>query len=243
MDYPELAQLGLLESEVKVYLCLLKLGNSKVEEITQHVSLPRTTIYGILKSLANKGIVSNVIKSGVKYFSAIEPEQLIQMQKEKILALERIAPTLESMKGSMGKKPSLEMFEGKPGIKKIYEDMLKTKQTIYGFGSTESMNKLLEFHTPGYVYNRIHENIFFYLLTEKSKEAIEFKRKDKSSKRETRFIKNLSDLHTATYIYGDKVATLILIKEESFAILVNNIEFAKSQKIIFDLLWKNADKS
>ena len=103
MEYPELSQLGLSENEIKVYICLLKLGSSKVEDISQHVSLPRTTIYGLLKSLFEKGIASNVIKSGVKYFSGIGPEQLVSIQKEKIQALEKIAPALENMKESVGK--------------------------------------------------------------------------------------------------------------------------------------------
>ncbi len=70
-----LRDLGLTEKEIKVYLTSLSLGQSTVNAIAKKSQLNRVTCYDILKYLKEKGLVSYVIKSGVKYFEAAEPQK------------------------------------------------------------------------------------------------------------------------------------------------------------------------
>lgn len=237
-----LRKLGLSNNEIKVFIALLELGTSKADKISKRSPLPRTTIYGLLKSLIERGLVSYVVKSGVKHYEATAPERLLSMEEEKVAQLKKIIPQLESLKQTIGERPNIEMYEGKEGVKSVYEDILRTKKTIYGYGNTKLLFELLQFYIPNYIQRRAKIGIKFQVITEKSKTSINMKKNDKKEKRETRFIDDLKKTTSVTYLYGDKTAILGLLKQQPVGVIIENKEFFNSQKIIFDLLWNLAKK-
>ncbi len=242
MEYGELKQLGLSENEIKVYIAVLELGTVKAGSIAKRVPLPRTTIYGVLKSLIEKGIASYVIKSGVKYFTATDPKRLLSIQQEKAEIIKKLLPQLEIIKQTVNETPTIELYTGKLGIKTLFEDMLRTKQTICGYGNTRLMVDLLGHFVPNYIKRRIKQQIFFQLITEESEASIKMKAEDRNSLRETRFLNKLRETTNAIYIYGKKVAIITLLKKEPVGILIENEEVKKSQEIIFEILWDIAKK-
>ncbi len=240
MDFEELRTMGWTENEVKVYISLLELGSAKVDSIAKRISKPRTTIYSILTTLTEKGVVSHAIKSGVKYFIASDPEKLISDQEEKISRLKKILPELNSIKQTVGKKPSVELYEGKKGIKTIYQDIIRTKKPLYSYGNTKLLVELLDFSIFNFIKKRIQEDIFLKLVTEVSESSIKMKDKDHRSLRETRFLDKLKGMPSAVYIYGNKVAMLTFIKSEPVGLIIANNEISRSQRLLFDILWEAA---
>ena len=83
MDVKILAQLGLNNTEVKVYFALLKLDKSTVGPIVKESMIPDSKIYYILETLKEKGLVSYIIKNKVKYFQASDPKNLLTIIKNK----------------------------------------------------------------------------------------------------------------------------------------------------------------
>ena len=71
-----LQEIGLTQNEIKVYLTLLELGESKTGEILKKSRLNSGRIYEILNSLQEKGLVSFILKSGVKYFRPADPKRV-----------------------------------------------------------------------------------------------------------------------------------------------------------------------
>ena len=241
MEFEEsLRNLGLSHNEIRVYIALLKLGNSKVDGITKQVSLPRTTIYGILKSLLEKGLVSYVIMSGIKHYEATGPKRLLVKEQEKILLLKKIIPSLEEIKNTVGERPTIELYESKEGIKSVYEDILKERKTIYGYGNTKLLFQFLEYYVPNYIKRRKKLGINFLVITEKSDISIDMKSKDKEEKRQTKFIDDMEKTTTVTYMYADKISIMTLIKEHPIGVIIKNEEIYNTQKILFDFMWKIA---
>lgn len=74
MEGEYLEELGLGKNEVKVYLALLKIGESKVNEIAKMSGIYRRTIYEALKGLVERGLVSHIIRGKKKYFTASDPK-------------------------------------------------------------------------------------------------------------------------------------------------------------------------
>ena len=103
-----LRDLGLSDKETQVYLTLLSFGQSAVNAIARKAKLNRVTTYDILKYLQEKGLVSYVVKSGVKYFEAAEPQKLLGDLQEKEDKVKSILPELEMLKQSLKEKPSIE---------------------------------------------------------------------------------------------------------------------------------------
>src|SRR3990167_6568529 len=73
-----LREFGLTDKEIRVYVEMLPLGSVNLQEIAKRINLPRTTIYNTLNYLHQKGLVSKIIKKGITYFDATEPDKLIE---------------------------------------------------------------------------------------------------------------------------------------------------------------------
>ena len=234
-----LKEIGLNEKEIQVYLVILEKGICKVEKILERVQIPRTTIYGILDSLIKKGFVSCTYQGKIKHFQTAEPKEILKIEEEKLRKLKEVIPELEKRKTSVGEKPNIEMYSGKKGIQVIYEKILEEKKEISGYGNTELFDKLLEFYAPNYISRRKKQKMFFSLITNKTKESEEMKKKDKEELRKTKFIQEMGNLKIGTYIFGENIAFIVFSKQEPFGVLIKNKDIADAQREIFNLIQKN----
>ena len=123
----ELKELNLDENEIKVFLACLKLGTTKVNDISREAELIRTTTYGVLKSLKEKGFISTIIKDNITHFQAIEPKLLVDLLEEKKERIASVIPKLEGIANIASPFPKVDFFEGENGIKTIFSDLLKYK--------------------------------------------------------------------------------------------------------------------
>jgi len=78
-----LKRIGLTEGECQVYEALVHLGTSSTGKIVKRANIGSSKVYEVLQRLHNKGLVSHVVKNGVKYFEATPPERLIDFLDEK----------------------------------------------------------------------------------------------------------------------------------------------------------------
>ncbi|MEK6927528.1 MAG: helix-turn-helix domain-containing protein [Nanoarchaeota archaeon] len=239
----ELVEYGLNEKEAKVYLALLELGMSTANEIAEKADLVRTTTYDVLKGLREKGIVGKVIKNKIIYFEAAEPEKLIQLTEEKGRKIKKIISQLKGLRGKKKELLEVELFEGKEGIKTVYQDILNERKQLLAFSNTHFIYNVLPFYVPHFVNQRVKKKIFIKLLTEKTKESLSLmKGRDKFEMRETRFVEEMKDIPITEYIYGDNIAVLGTDIKNPMGLIIRNKDFAKAQKLLFDLAWKNSRK-
>lgn len=236
-----LRDFGLTDREAKVYIALLRLGSALVQDIAKKAGTYRTYTYEVLKSLVEKGLVSYAIKSGKQYFEAAEPDKLLSILQDRESKIISILPDLKGIYKSAAEKPKVELYEGKEGLKTILGDLIRTKKETLVYCSTRKQLSLLNFYFPQYVRRRIKENIKIRVLTEKSKEALVLHKKDREELREMRFLPKGFEFPTATNIYGSKVAILSLEKEP-VGVIIENEDIAKTQRMVFELLWSMAEK-
>ncbi len=74
---------GMTKSEVKVYLSMVDLGSSSVGQIISKSNVTSSKIYELLDKLIHKGLVSSIIKKGVKHFEAAPPSRILDYLNEK----------------------------------------------------------------------------------------------------------------------------------------------------------------
>ena len=92
-----LKDLGFEERAIKIYLALIRIGDSPALKISKEIGIDRTTTYDILERLMGRGIVSLYIKNNSKHFSALAPDSLLHHFKEKYSSLEYILPELKKI--------------------------------------------------------------------------------------------------------------------------------------------------
>lgn len=246
MKEEALLKFGLTERETKVYLSLLESGEALASEIAEKASIPRTLAYDILEGLLKKGIASYVIKSNKKYFSVIGPEALLQLlkeqEKEKEELLVKALPELLSIKNKKTEeKAKVDVYEGKEGVKTIFNDVLKEGKEFLCFGSTGISPKILPYELTHFHKERIKRGILWKAIYNNDK-AGRMRGKEASGWRYTqvRYMEKTSP--TTTYCYADKVAIIIWVKESLLAVMIKDKAIAGSFKEFFEQLWKTAKR-
>ncbi len=124
-----LVEIGLSEKEASVYLALLQVDFASIHDIASKTNIKRTTVYPVLESLQQKGLVSETQKDKKVLFQAAPPERLetyVDRQKilfdEKAKRLKDIIPQMKSIQREQGERPIVKYFEGRDGAISAYEE-------------------------------------------------------------------------------------------------------------------------
>lgn len=235
MDKRILERVGLSKGEAEVYITLLKLGVSLVSKISQEAGLHRTNIYDTLEKLREKGLVSYVIKENRKYFSASNPNKLLDYIKDGEAEVKKVLPELKSLTSIPRSESIVEVFKGKEGLKTVLKDILKEKKDYAVFEEEGHIEKVLPTFYPQFNKQMNKEKIKVKVLAKYTKKIA------KRSLMEIRTLPTFLSFPSATAVYGNKVA--IFVWDEPYhAILIKSRQVADGYKSFFNQLWKIAKK-
>ncbi len=124
MDIGLLREIGLSENEAKIYICLLKEGESSANRISEKTGLHRSYTYDTLSMMVSKGLVSHITRKAKKYFRAVNPKKLLDMAKEREEKIRSIVPELAQLYRMEDSGFQAEVLEGEAGMKTYYERLL-----------------------------------------------------------------------------------------------------------------------
>jgi sugar-specific transcriptional regulator TrmB len=240
-----LKDFGLTEKEIKLYLKLLELGSAASGELMKELGFYSKTIYELLDKLIDKGLVSFVIKSNIRYFEAENPEKFLDIisEEEKELKtkernIKKILPELIE-KRRLSKEPQeATIYKGKRGMKSVFEDMLKQKGEILVFGGGGKFKAALGPYSELWHKKRAKAGIKLIVLWN---EIFRDKKKEleKYELVQVKFLPEEFDNPAPAVIYGDKAAITVW-SEQPIATLIRSKEAARSYRSYFNTLWKIA---
>src|SRR3989344_8948965 len=127
----ELKDYGFSDNEANIYLALLKIGIETANIISEITGMKRSTTYDNLHILINKGIVSQIVKDGVQYYQAAEPEKILSLLDEKRDRIKKIIPQLNGIKESIKEKTGVTYFEGKKGVLTVLNDIIDERKELW----------------------------------------------------------------------------------------------------------------
>lgn len=244
-----LREIGLTEGEIKVYLSLLELGSSSIGIIIKKSGISGSKTYEVLDRLANKGLISLIVKNNVRYFEAASPERIIDYLDEKEEQIDRekqkirnIIPEL-ILRQKNARKAGAKIFTGWEGMKTANEDIigsLKRGEEWLSMGLTEQPESWETYFNKKQEVRARKGIVHKHLLNEKYKRLYEMRKKLPHT--EFRFLSKDFEMPTSTEIYEDKVSIFILVKENPMAIIIESKEVADSFRRYFNYMWRNAKK-
>ena len=239
-----LNQIGIEGKKADIYLACLEMGGATAYLIAKKTGLKRPTTYDIINQLMKEGLVYKSIKGNVKYFSPADPEILLKKLKEKEGKISAIMPFLQNLYTSPKEKPLIRYFEGKEGIKEMYEDSLKNLKKgdeILAYVGENVLDYLPEY-TQQYVNQRTEKRIRLRGIYKKSPKILEYIPKNNQQLREARILdEKYFPVSNETNIYKNKIA-IASYGNEMFGMIIESNEIARSQKAIFELAWLGAEK-
>jgi sugar-specific transcriptional regulator TrmB len=235
MDIGTLEKIGLSANEARVYLALLELGPSLAGKVTEMSKVNRRTVYDVLESLIDKGLVSYVIEANRKVFEATNPVRFCELLKERESEIRAALPELQAKREAARKRQEAAVFRGKKGIRTIFEDILKYRENLV-FGSHGRFKDVMGPFFKQYQRRKKSLNINTKLLLSERLRKSDIV---KSTPGEHRFLKKEYDSPVSTIIYGDKTA-IIIWADEPIGFVVAGKEVASSFQNYFKIMWEMA---
>jgi HTH-type transcriptional regulator, sugar sensing transcriptional regulator len=236
----QLTKAGLTRKQAKVYMACLELGQAKVPDIAKRAEVKRTTAYGILDELTEKGLVSFIKKGKSKIFKAQDPKAVISMIQAQKEAIDSVLPELESIYATYQLRPHMQFFEGRNGIKRIYEDTLtsKEKKVLQIVNVKDFKNFPGGDFSREYIKKRVSKNIIAYALHPKSGDVYDstYGQPSIELKRQVRYLPPSMFYASMIMIYDHKVA-MISTKQENFGFIIESKEFSNTMRAYFDFMW------
>jgi sugar-specific transcriptional regulator TrmB len=240
-----LIQSGLTEKQAKIYLACLELGKTKVPEIAKKSGIKRTTAYGILDELTSLGLVGSSNKGKIKFFLAQEPSTIINILESRKKIMEAALPDLNHLFTSYQLRPRVQFFEGREGIKRIYEDTLKCRSKK--IQQIVRVKDFIDFtgrqFSAEYIKKRADNKIVSFALHPKSDDVHDeiYGQESEKWKRHVRYLPPNMFYASMIMIYDFKVA-MISTKAENFGFIIESKEFSNTLRAYFDFLWQIGSK-
>lgn len=239
METEALEGLGLTKNEAIVYLTLLDLSKSHIGQISEKTRMHRRTIYDCLERLKDRGLVSFVMEGQTRFFTAVNPQKLMDIAKEKEARVEDVLPNLLKMAQKSKTRTEVSVHKGKEGLKNIMQDIIKSgTKTWYSLTSSGKGIEILPFYVPQFHEKRVKAGISLKIIFSKNKLAIRrAKELGELKLTEVKFIDTEYIIPTSVWIYDNKVA--FMLWESETAILIENKETTNTFSSYFKVLWKS----
>jgi len=239
METAILKKLGLDDKEIAIYLVLLRLGSVTASIVSKETNIDRATSYRYIDSLISKGLVSYVIKNGIKYFQASHPEKILKDIEEKEKEYKKILPELINISNLPKEDTTAEIYYGENGLKTVLREILRNKEDHLVLGDEGHFQEIMPIFFEQFINeckkSKINERILCSESVLKKVKKFDYKYS------ETKALPNENVFPTTTLIYNNKIV-LFNWQLPYNAIMITNKNLANNYRNYFELLWKMARK-
>lgn len=239
----DLKNAGLNTKEATTYLSILELGEATMGQVVKKSKLKRTTLYDLVESLKEKGLISTAKRGKKILYVAENPSKLVEQMEERKQALEKIVPELLSIANGIPNKPKVRYFEGIDGIKEVYRDILRyPDQKMYAWLSESMITEFdTAFITDYYIPKRLEKKIWAEVIASDTSVGKDFKSKDLEALRKTRLLdKSQFPLSIEISLYGKNKIGFMSV-EDKLGLIVESKPIADTLKSIFNAQWESLD--
>lgn len=240
----ELQKIGLDKKEIQVYLALLELGEANIGEIAKKSGVKRTTVYDVLESLKEKGLLGQTKRKSHTLYFAENPEKLERQIEEKKKIIQKVLPELLSITNRMEKKPKIRFFEGIDGIKEVYEDTLKySDQEILAWATDKAIKFFdMDYLWQRYVPARLENKIWERVIAPHNAEMKNIKSYDEKHLRQIRLVPEDELLFEVEINLYGKRNIGIMAFEEQIGLIIESEKIFNTLRSIFEINWKALGK-
>jgi sugar-specific transcriptional regulator TrmB len=249
------SQLQLKKEHTLVYSTLLESGPLTAGKLAKRLNMPRSSLYGFLQDLAQKGLVLQSEKQAVKIWQSAPPEKVQEVLNDQINQIEKakssfanLLPDLQAKQKTDFIAPKFTYFEGQDGLRQIIKDVLLYRDLkTFAFWPIKDMVEVIgkEFLEQYGTKERILRNIEIQVIVPTNKmidlKINPFFASNKKLLREVRIAPQNVDYSMGYWIYGNKVA-FVSSQKESFGFIVESKELSQLQKTQFDSMWELSRK-
>ncbi len=245
-----LTHIGLTEKEIDIYTYLLVIDVASPMTISKELKVKRSTVYVVLDSLKEKGLVREVEHGKRTLFESEEVERIRFLLEEKKLKTEEyikhlttVIPHLKSTIRKRGQAPVVRFFEGDEAVSLSMNEMAENPrfrtELDYGVFPLELVHRLFNKRNQRRYFDlRINDNDKFKIVYTSDEGKIKTDGKEQEAVLvDSKEYPLLCDIS----VFEDEVRIHMLGKI-THGILIKNPEFAETLTSLIRLAMKNSKK-
>ena len=238
MNLQVLKEIGLTDSQIAVYLSLLKLGSTKSGNVIKRTRLAGSVVYRALDELIQQGLVNFVIKSKTKYFSATEPKNILHLWEDKKSRLSSLIPELETLNSDSDLQET-KMYVGWKGIQtafnSVFEILPKNGEYLaFALGANKNEPESVKIFFKNYQLKRIEMNYKVKLIVNKSDKNV-FETRFKNVKNwQIKYVNDFAPQGIG--IYGNTVL-IASFEKVPIAVMISSKQVANTFRFMFNSIW------
>ncbi len=241
---PEISTLiecGVSKTAATVYLALLEVSPCTVTALQEKTKLHPQLIYNALRELKNTELCEEYIERGRKHFRVNSPEVLAKVQRERLLNVETLLPSLLEKFSSkeqggvrvvMGtaelQKARLELLNAIPNGETYYvigDGGKKFKQALEGTYTEQEEERIAR---------GVHKKIIDFRDTFKERGVIKHEELT-----EQRILTHVDGGPIST-VFGGSMIRLTVWSDPILSVIITNDELVESYRRYFTVLWHQA---
>jgi sugar-specific transcriptional regulator TrmB len=238
-----LKDIGLEENEASVYLSALSLGPTTILKISKISNLKRTTVYGIVESLQNKGLMRIDLQGLKQLYTAESPEKLDIILENKKREFSSKLPDFMALYKLKGGESSIKYYSGLRSMKQIYLETLNDVRPGDEYLIITNQKKWFEldpdFWMKEYIEERAKLPCKTRLLSQDSDIAREHQKFQRNFNEEFRIFKEGVSINIDMVITPNKII-IVDLSPTLTTLVIENKNIIELQKQMFEILWLGA---
>ena len=235
-----LKKIGLEKKEASVYLASLSLGPTTILKLARACDIKRTTIYGIVESLKQKGLMSIELKGLKQIYAPENPEKLETMLESHQIEFKNTLPEFLGLYKLKGEESVMKYYTGISKMQDIYMDTLKEiklHEDYLVITNQEKWYNLNPTFALKYIEERSKLDIKTRLLFQDSAIAQEHKKFEQNFNQSIKILPAGTPLNVDTIFLPKKMIVLELTPPY-MTIVIENKSIIELHKEMFEIIWK-----
>ncbi len=234
-----LINIGLTEKEASVYLASLSLGSSTILKLAEATSLKRTTVYSVIETLKQRGLMSIELSGWKRRFTAADPQSLSLTLKQREREFETALPELISLHNLKDDGGTFKYYQGLEAVKGVYEQLLKDAPPGCDYLIISDIASWLEMDekwSADFRERRAATPVKMRLLTQDSEAARHYKKYERNFNAQVKLLLENTVLKTNAVIIPQRLM-INQVRMPIMAIVIENESIIQMQRQLFEIIW------
>ena len=249
----KLAFFGVSKIEAQIYLALVNKPPMTIVELSKLLSIPRTSVYDHTQKLIEYGLIERIITYKSQQFRAYPLsilEGFIEKKKEDIKklseSLEYLQQNIHSVYSATVPNTQVRYYYGAFGVRQMMTHALGADKEMIGYSQFGRADIVGDKFIAQWKQTMKEKNIIDRVITNNNPATIEYlmsreEKRTRSPFQITRIIdKKYLYISGDTTIYNNIFAVMYWKAGEIVGVEIENSELVKTQKSVFEILWKIA---
>lgn len=240
----KLQQIGLTESEAKLYLTSLNIGPASAINLGRKINVTRQMIYVLLPPLIEKGLIKQTRIGARQYYEAARPEILVDLVEKSKQTIVDLVPVLKTQQATNNAVPLITVYENPIAMREWYRHMLANTKRGEEMLIWSSGGDWIQMDEPFYQDYIAKKNIIGNddkLIVKDTPEARAYHASIKVPNGEWRFMKEDWHSNAELWIWNDEVCYQTLRENATNLIVIKSADLAAIERFNFYQIWNQLE--